>query len=142
MWLDIESTANVTITITSNNADITTQPASLTFIPSDWQTRQAVTVRAAQDEDQDNSATISHAVSGGNYDGVTADPVAVAVTYDDTNRAVLRHFYQSTGGVNWTNNANGRVTHLELRNNNLFGEIPPLLGRMGKLESWRWIATA
>ena len=51
MWLDIESTANVTITITSNNADITTQPASLTFIPSDWQTRQAVTVRDAQDED-------------------------------------------------------------------------------------------
>ena len=60
VWLDTEATANVTITMTSSNADVTTQPATLTFISSDWQTRQVVTVRAGQDEDQEtDSATIS-----------------------------------------------------------------------------------
>lgn len=60
VWLDAEATANVTITMTSSNADVNTQPATLTFISSDWQTRQVVTVRSGQDEDQGtDSATIS-----------------------------------------------------------------------------------
>ena len=46
---------------------------------------QPVTVTAAQDSDAvDDSATISHAVTGGDYAGVTADSVVVTVDDDET----------------------------------------------------------
>ena len=44
-----------------------------------------MTVRAAQDSDAvDDSATISHAVTGGDYAGLTADSVVVTVDDDET----------------------------------------------------------
>ena len=69
-----------------------------------------------------------------------------------TDRDALIALYDATAGATWTNSdnwntnqpidgwhgvttdSNGRVTHLELRNNNLSGEIPPLLGGMDKLQ--------
>ncbi len=120
--LDVEPSASVVIDVSSDNADVSTQPASLTFTTGDWQTAQTVTVSAAQDEDSDDeTATVSHQVSGGNYDGVTAASVAVSVTDDDQeteepdaepvsvadpNRAALEAFYNATGGASWTNSAN------------------------------------
>ena len=84
--LDGQPTANVVIAMSSDNADVTAQPASLTFTPDNWQTAQTVTVRAAQDDDAaDDKATISHAVSGSDeYTGIAVAPVNVAVTDDDT----------------------------------------------------------
>ena len=120
--LDVEPSASVVIDVSSDNADVSTQPTSLTFTTGDWQTAQTVTVSAAQDEDSDDeTATVSHQVSGGNYDGATAASVAVSVTDDDQeteepdaepvsvadpNRAALEAFYNATGGAGWTNNAN------------------------------------
>ena len=61
-------------------------------------------------------------------------------------------FYNATGGAGWTNNANwltsspigqwhgvttdddGRVTHLDLHDNQLSGEIPSELGNLANLE--------
>ena len=76
---------NVTVTIASDNADVTTQPASLTFTTANWNTAQRVTVSAASDGDTANdTATLTHTASGGGYGDAPPVSVAVSVTDDDT----------------------------------------------------------
>ena len=85
--LDTEPTDTVTVTIVDpiDNADVTAEPASLTFRTTDWDEAQTVMVSAAEDDDStQDRATVTHTVSGGDYDGVTADSVAVTVTDNDT----------------------------------------------------------
>ncbi len=84
--LDGRPAGNVTIAVSSDNADVTTEPASLTFTPDNWQTAQTVTVSAAHDGDAaDEAATLSHAASGADgYAGIAVASVAVVVTDDDT----------------------------------------------------------
>ena len=89
MVLTSQPTATVTVGISvTGDTDVTTSPAtSLTFGTTDWSTAQTVTVSGAQDTDAANdTATVSHTVSGGDYgdNGVTADAVAVTVTDDET----------------------------------------------------------
>ena len=80
--LNTQPTGNVTVTITSNNAEVTTNPSALTFSNSDWATAQTVTVNAGSDADSMNdSAQLSHTVSG--YGNVMAAAVVVAVTDDE-----------------------------------------------------------
>ena len=70
---------------------------------------------------------------------------------NDSDRVALVAFYQSTNGLNWTNKANwlsdqqigawhgvttdrsGRVTHLELRENGMTGQIPLELANLDNL---------
>ena len=85
--LDTEPTAAVTVTIVdpSDNADVTADPASLTFFTSDWDTAQTVTVSAAEDDDPTrDTATVTHDVAGGDYASFAAPSVAVTVNDDDT----------------------------------------------------------
>ena len=84
--LDGEPAGNVVITVSSDNADVSAQPSSLTFTPNNWQTPQTVTVRASQDDDAaDDAATLDHQVSGAHgYAGIVVAPVSVAVSDDDT----------------------------------------------------------
>ena len=80
--LDTEPTVTVTVAITAGG-DVSTNPASLTFTTTDWNTAQTVTVNAAQDADGNNdSQTLAHAASGAEYDSVTGD-VSVTVIDDD-----------------------------------------------------------
>ena len=151
--LDVEPTENVVITVSSDNGDVTVQPASLTFTPDNWQTAQTVSVSVSEDVDEaDDRATLSHSASGGNYDGVAVSSVTVSVTDDDSDREILRDFYHATGGQNWTNIGNwlsdrplgewhgvttdgqGQVTHLALRDNNLSGGLPSQLGKLESLQ--------
>ena len=85
--LESQPTATVTVGVSvAGDADVTVSPPSLEFTAGDWHEARTVTVSAAQDADaDDDAATVSHAVSGGDYGdhGVTADPVAVAVDDDD-----------------------------------------------------------
>ncbi len=157
--LDTQPLGDVSIFVASHNvsgnADVTVEPASLTFTPDNWQS-QTVTVRANQDGDTaDGEIVITHSLlttPGSGYDGIVVDPVAVSVTDDDdTNRAVLRDFYHATGGDGWTNNAgwlsnrplgewhgvttNGQsqVTAIVLDGNNLSGSLPAELGNLSNL---------
>ena len=85
--LDTEPTGTVTITIVdpTDNTDVTTNPASLTFSTSNWATAQTVTVSAAEDDDaSQDTATVTHSVAGGDYGAITAQDVAVTVTDNDT----------------------------------------------------------
>ena len=67
-------------------SDITVDPetltTTLTFTASNWDTPQPVTVSAAADDldAEDDTGTITHDVSGGDYDSVSA---SVSVTVDD-----------------------------------------------------------
>ena len=84
--LTSEPTGPVTVEATvSGSPDVTALPVTRTFTPSDWDMPQAVTVSAAHDGDAvDDTATVSHAASGGDYGGVTPEPVEVTVTDDET----------------------------------------------------------
>ena len=110
--LDSQPTANVTVTPSrTGSSDVTFSPATLTFTALNWNTVQPVTVTAAQDGDAvDDSATISHAVTGGDYVGVTVESVVVRVNDDesvDTVPGVPTALSASTGGdtrinLSWT----------------------------------------
>ena len=76
---------NVSVAIASDNADVTTRPATLAFTTGNWGTAQRVTVRAASDGDTANdTATLTHTASGGGYDEAPAVSVAVSVSDGDT----------------------------------------------------------
>ena len=79
-------TVRVTISGTTGT-DLRRSRSFLSFRTSNWNEPQTVTVTARQDEDaEDDTVTISHAVSGADYEanGVTVD--AVSVTIDDDDR--------------------------------------------------------
>ena len=85
--LDTEPTGIVTVTIhdPTDNTDVTTGPATLTFTTLNWKNPQTVTVTAREDDDAgDDGATVTHSVSGAGYGSVTADNVTVSVTDNDT----------------------------------------------------------
>ena len=101
--LDSQPTASVTVTPSkTGSSDVTFAPASLTFLTSNWSATQTVTVTAADDSDAaDDTATISHAVAGGDYGSVTAASVVVTVRDDET------------GGNNLPTSRSGTVTATE-----------------------------
>ena len=68
--LSSEPTGAVTVSIASDNGDVTVDPSSLTFDATNWATGQTVTVTAAADDDDfADTATLSHRGEGGGYDG-------------------------------------------------------------------------
>ena len=86
--LDTEPTGNVTVTVYAPaNTDVTASPATLTFTVDGWDRPQEVTVAVTQDNDaEDDTAALTHTVASStdtDYDGVSADGVAVTVTDDD-----------------------------------------------------------
>ena len=85
---------DVTVTIThSGDPDIGIDNRELTFTDSDWETAQAVTVSAAQDDNaRDDVATLSHSVASTDtdYNGIGVSEVDVAVTDDETAGVSIR----------------------------------------------------
>ena len=96
--LDSQPTAPVTVTPSkTGSSDVTFAPASLTFTKFNWHATQTVTVSAADDSDAvDDSATISHAVTGGDYGSETAASVVVTVDDDETVDATAPAFASAT----------------------------------------------
>lgn len=84
----LDKQPNATVTITVNHptgTDLTIDKTSLTFTTSNWNMAQQVNVKAAEDDDStDDTATISHTASGGNYAGVTVGSMSVTVDDKDT----------------------------------------------------------
>ena len=117
-------------------------PLSLSSLPSLGEFRYADTDLCAPTEEPFRAwmnAISSHAGTG-----VDCAP--------PTDRQILTSLYDATGGPEWSNrenwltnrpleewhgvtvDTNGRVTRLDLRNNDLTGEIPPELGALASLE--------
>ena len=73
----------VTVTVESDTASVTANPAELTFTATDYGAR-AVTVTAAQDADATNDqVSITHAVSGADYGANNVSAPTVTVLVDD-----------------------------------------------------------
>ena len=87
--LDAEPTGSVTVTPTSGNATVAiVSPGQLTFTTDNYATPQTVTVTGVDDA-VDNASdrratTVTHAASGGGYDGVAVASVTVTATDDDS----------------------------------------------------------
>ena len=81
--------APVIVTVTAPaNPDVTVDRTELVFQPANWNTAQTVEVGAAHDTDADDEqATITHTVSGGDYAGETVAAVDVRVKDDEANGA-------------------------------------------------------
>ena len=76
-----QPSASVTVAVTGAVGEVTANPTSLAFTSTTWNSAQTVTVTAGQDTDaSDDSATLVHTATGGDYAGVTGN---VAVTVDD-----------------------------------------------------------
>ena len=84
--LDSEPTGTVTVSVNGHaDSDLTVNPTTLTFTPSDWESTQTVTVSAADDTDaEDDSVILRHTVNGADYTGATATSVKVNVTDNDS----------------------------------------------------------
>ncbi len=81
-----QPTGTVTVTMISNNSEVTLSDSSLEFDGGTWDTPQTVTVTAAEDADAaEDTAIITHGVSGAEYNGApTPAPVNVTVAENDT----------------------------------------------------------
>ena len=81
-----QPTGTVTVTMSSDNSDVTLSHSSLTFTGTTWNTAETVTVTAAEDADAaEDTAVITHSVSGAEYDSApTPAPVNVTVTENDS----------------------------------------------------------
>ena len=85
--LTAQPTGDVRVTVSGASGDVTVDKPSLTFTAVTWETAQTVTVTAGQDADGVNdTVTLTHAVSGGGYDGVVVPDVEVTV--EDADRGV------------------------------------------------------
>ena len=83
--LATKPTGDVTVMVHGANADVSVSPRSLTFTPLNWDRPQTVTVEAVNDSlaEREERVTLTHTVSGGDYDGVAAAPVSVQVVNND-----------------------------------------------------------
>ncbi len=84
--LESQPTATVTVTPSvTGSTDVTFSPASLSFTTGNWNQAKTVTVSAAEDDDaEQDTATLAHAVSGADYDSELASDVAVTVADNET----------------------------------------------------------
>ncbi|MXZ35358.1 MAG: hypothetical protein F4Z21_08965, partial [Acidobacteria bacterium] len=84
--LESKPSAEVHLSLRSNNNDIATSPVSLTFSPATWSTSQEVSVPVAQDDDATHEVgtlTLSATSRDSTYQGIPVPSVSVDVTDDD-----------------------------------------------------------
>ena len=86
--LNSQPTSTVTVDISvTGDSDVTASETSLSFTADNWSTAQSVTVDAEHDSDAaDDTATVAHEVSGGDYgsSAVSAESVRIDVTDDES----------------------------------------------------------
>ena len=92
--LDTQPTEDVTVTISGAGtrlslSGMTLAGDQLTFTTDNWNTAQTVTLTAG-DVFVDTDVTLSHAVSGGDYDSVSADDVAATILAMSENRRIIQ----------------------------------------------------
>ncbi len=87
--LTSKPTHAVVLAANSDNSDLTPLPASLTFIPVDWNVPQTIRARAAQDDDAlDERARFNHSAASADptYQGIPVEEVGITVSDNDTAR--------------------------------------------------------
>ena len=89
--LEARPTGVVTVMVRGASGDVTVNPSRLVFTTSIWDQTQTVEVKAGQDADGEDDAavTLTHAASGGGYDGMTGGMVTVTTTDNDTKGVIV-----------------------------------------------------
>ena len=85
--LESQPTDTVTIRVASSETAVEVRPTELMFTTENWKTAQTVTIHTEDDADGDDlTATITHTVTGGDYEAnnVPAADVRVTVTDDES----------------------------------------------------------
>ena len=84
--LSSQPTGTVTVRVRGISGDVTVKPSQLTFTTSTWNNPRTVTVSASEDADaeEDAAVTLTHAASGGGYNGVAGGAITVTIMEDDT----------------------------------------------------------
>ena len=87
-------TVSITVNDPTDNSDVTATASSVSFTLADWNVAKRVIVEAAQDTDAvDDSATITHSVTGdGDWGSLNIPDVKVAVVDDEETQP--RVFYE------------------------------------------------
>ena len=102
--LGSQPTQNQTVSLSSNNTDVTLSPSTLTFTPSNYNRPQTVTVATAEDSDETNdSATIT--LTSSNVSNVT-----VSVTVNDNDVTVYGEMSLSTTSLTINEGSSGTFT--------------------------------
>ncbi len=82
--LDSQPTADVVISITADDSQLSVSPSSLTFATDNWDVPQTVSVSAREDGETEgtHATSITHSASSDdrNYDGITVDAVQVTIS--------------------------------------------------------------
>ena len=85
--LDAQPTADVIVTLSNADGEITVDTSTLTFTPANWDTPQTVTVTAVDDSDIEGNHTgvVSFSATSADpaYDGIAIADQSVAVTDND-----------------------------------------------------------
>lgn len=87
--LDAIPSNNVTIALSvDEDQEISLSSSTITFTSANWNTAQTITVTAVDDsfnDDEDNTAIISHTVTSddGNFDGLSVSNITVTITDND-----------------------------------------------------------
>ena len=138
---------------TAGNGDF--DASSAFTIPPDSATGTAVEFTVQNDGVPADDRTITAYVAASYLTYEPGNPSSVTVMVTDVDAEALVALYNATDGANWTNNTNwltneaisewhgvttnsdGRVTRLELINNQLTGPIPAELGNLAYLQRLR-----
>ena len=133
--LDTQPTADVTVRMMTDltGTDVTVSAVSpdtlpLRFTPESWNRPRMITVDAAHDDDTaDAEVKLSHAASGGDYGGETAE-VAVTIVDDDVEVSFGAASYAVTEGASVTvmvrlSEAPGRQVEIPLTKQNQGGAV-------------------
>jgi len=88
MVLSSEPTADVTVTLSYSDAQVTLSPETLTFTSSNWDEAQAVTATAIDDDIAEGSHSINAifatASSDSDYNNIASSNILISITDNDT----------------------------------------------------------
>ena len=89
--LGSKPTADVTVMVQENAADLTVDPSSLLFKADDWSDPQTVTVTVEDDTDVEDDVEIEldNVANGGGYSGETASVTVTVPGYEESNGIVM-----------------------------------------------------
>ena len=149
-----EGSGAIAVNVAAYFRDPDGDPLTYTAVTSDGRVVTAVVSGSTVSLTPVLAGTATVTVTARDPGALTAtQAIAVTVTSssDLTDGAVLEAFYDATGGAGWTNSTNwktaaplgewygvrtgpgGRVTRLDLGDNQLTGQIPPFLGNLSNL---------
>lgn len=109
--LDQAPTKNQVINITSSNENVTVNPSTLTFTPSNYNTTQTVTVSAENDTIENNGYTLRLTLSSNNVSNViiniTVNDDDVNITYNPVIAPLTDYTYTKIGNNVYLQKYNG-----------------------------------